>query len=131
MNAIGQQSEGNPRALGHVAMPITARALRQDSHHAANAPRSMPRPAVHRRCLAITLLAFSFAGCRRSPVIDVLGSYFPAWLICIVVGLVPTIISREVFIALKLNKHLHPAAIVYPCLLIVFTLAFWLTFFQS
>ena len=61
------------------------------------------------------------AGCGsadHAPTVDVLGSYFPAWIVCIVLGLALTLITRQIFIASKLNIHLHPLAVVYPCLMI-------------
>jgi len=64
------------------------------------------------------------------PTIDVLGSYFPAWLLCIVVGLAFTLITCQVLVGFKLNVHLHPVAAVYPCIVILFTLAVWLAFFS-
>lgn len=74
-------------------------------------------------------------GCRsmsaQSPTIDVLGSYFPAWLLCIVVGLALTLITRQLLVGFNLNIHLHPAALVYPCMILVFTLAVWLAFFSN
>ena len=67
----------------------------------------------------------------HSPSIDVLGSYFPAWLICIVAGVVLTIVARLLFIAWKLDAHLLPAPIVYPCLTAVFAMTVWLIFFWN
>ena len=87
-----------------------------------------------RRALLPLLLLF-VSGCGgagfHSPVIDVLGSYFPAWLVCIVTGLTLTLIARLVFIALKLNAALHPAGIVYPCLILIFTMAVWLLLYKN
>jgi hypothetical protein len=81
------------------------------------------------------LLAAGVGGCGRSgfhsPTIDVVGSYFPAWMICIIIGLTLTLIARLVLVALKLEAHVRPGAIVYPCLITVFTLAVWLVFFQN
>ena len=71
------------------------------------------------------------AAAAYSPSIDVLGSYFPAWLLCIVVGVVFTIVARLLFIAWKLDTHLLPAPIVYPCLTAVFAMTVWLIFFQN
>lgn len=65
----------------------------------------------------------------HSPTVDILGSYFPAWIICIVLGLFLTLITREVLIGLKINIHLHPAPVVYICMLLVFTFSLWLAFF--
>jgi hypothetical protein len=76
---------------------------------------------------------FLLTGCRsaHSPTVDVLGSYFPAWIICIVTGLVLTILTRQVLIILKLDKHIHPAPLVYLCLITSFTLLVWLMFFKN
>jgi hypothetical protein len=73
------------------------------------------------------------AGCHstHSPTVDVLGSYFPAWIICIVAGLMLTIIARQFLIGFKLDQHVHPAPLVYLCLSICFTLAVWLVFFKN
>jgi hypothetical protein len=82
-------------------------------------------------CLPISL---AFAGCSangHSPTVDILGSYFPAWIICIVLGLALTLITRQMLVALKVNTRLHPAPLVYICMLIFFTLALWLAFFKN
>jgi hypothetical protein len=67
----------------------------------------------------------------NSPTVDVLGSYFPAWMVCMVAGLALTLIARLLLIGLKLDTHVRPAPVVYPCLIAVFTLAAWLLFFQN
>jgi hypothetical protein len=79
----------------------------------------------------ILLLAASLAGCARfhSPTIDVLGSYFPAWMICMVCGLALTLIARLLFVAARLR--VYPAPVVYPCLMALFTLAVWLILFEN
>jgi hypothetical protein len=74
------------------------------------------------------------AGCRtdaHSPTVDVLGSYFPAWIICVVIGLALTLVARQLLIGFKIDAHLRPAPLVYLCLMIFFTLAVWLLVFQN
>jgi hypothetical protein len=67
----------------------------------------------------------------HSPTIDVVGSYFPAWMVCIVAGLIVTLVVRALLIGVKLHAHLRPQGVVYPCLLLLCTLAIWLVFFQN
>jgi hypothetical protein len=67
----------------------------------------------------------------HSPTVDVLGSYFPAWMVCIILGLVLTVVARQLFIGLKLNAHLRPAGLVYPCMMILWTMAAWLIYFKT
>jgi hypothetical protein len=80
------------------------------------------------------LPAVLFGGCRlddHSPTVDVFGSYFPAWMECIVLGIIITLVVRQLLIGLKLDDHLRPAALIYLCLTIFFTLGVWLAFFQN
>ena len=73
-------------------------------------------------------------GCQlqpHSPTVDVLGSYFPAWIVCVVLGLALTLVVRQILIGLKLADHLVPAPLIYVCMVIVFTLAVWLALFQN
>ena len=79
--------------------------------------------------------ALLLSGCRpvdaHSPTLDVLGSYFPAWMMCIILGIFLTLISRQILIGLKLNAHLRLPAIVYPCMTILWTLVVWLVCFKN
>ena len=77
----------------------------------------------------IPILAFT--GCERAPAFNVLGSYFPAWLFCLVVGIVLTVASRFVFRKYNLGEVLNPPLIMYSCLTAFFTFALWLIFFRS
>ena len=67
----------------------------------------------------------------RSPTFDVVGSYFPAWMACIIGGILLTLVTRQLLIGFKLNAHLHPAAVVYVCMMILFTMAVWLALFKG
>jgi len=75
------------------------------------------------------------AGCRaaamRSPTIDVLGSYFPAWMLCILLGLATTIIVRQILVGLRLDSHLRTAGLVYVCMMILWTMTAWLVLFND
>jgi hypothetical protein len=89
-----------------------------------------------KRLLPILFPAASLllAGCRfdaHSPTVDVLGSYFPAWMVCIILGLAATLITRQLLIAARIDLYLRFAALIYTCLFLFFTLAIWLVFFQN
>lgn len=81
--------------------------------------------------LACLLTGCGPAWSHHSPSVDVIGSYFPAWLVCIVAGLLVTLVIRWLLIGLRLHAHLCPKALVYPCLLVSSTLLTWLLFFQN
>jgi drug/metabolite transporter (DMT)-like permease len=68
---------------------------------------------------------------HRSPTIDILGSYFPAWMICIVSGLTLTLISRWIIRAYHLEAYASPAPLIYSCLMIIYTFLTWIIFYQN
>ena len=82
--------------------------------------------------LSLTFLpALLLVGCAHSPTLDVLGSYFPAWMVCIVLGLALTVVTRQLLIGFKLNAHLRLAGLVYVCLTVLWTLVVWLVWFKN
>ena len=68
---------------------------------------------------------------HRSPTIDILGSYFPAWMICIVSGLTLTLVAHWIVQMCHLKPYLGPEPLVYSCLMIIFTFATWILFYQN
>jgi hypothetical protein len=68
---------------------------------------------------------------HRSPTIDILGSYFPAWMICIVSGLTLTLVSRWIIRAYHLEAYTSPAPLIYTCLTIIYTFVTWIVFYQN
>lgn len=85
------------------------------------------------KVLRLPLVLFAvtpLAGCAHSPTLDVLGSYFPAWMVCIILGLCLTVVSRQLLIGLKLNPHLRPAGLVYLCMTVLWTMIVWLVGFR-
>jgi hypothetical protein len=68
---------------------------------------------------------------HRSPTIDILGSYFPAWMISIVSGLTLTLISRWIIRAYHLEAYASPAPLIYTCLTIIYTFVTWIIFYQN
>jgi hypothetical protein len=83
----------------------------------------------------MTLLAVlgglsALAGCARAPSFNIVGSFFPAWLICMVVGIVLATIARWVLAYYKLDKEIVWTIVVYPCLAGFFAFTLWLVFFS-
>lgn len=75
------------------------------------------------------LLTIVAAGC--DPIINVFGSFFPAWVICIAAGVVVALLLRPVFAATGLEPHLGPLVLVYPSLAVLATMVAWLVFFST
>jgi YtcA family len=90
--------------------------------------RGIKRAAAAGASVALTLLA---AGCSRAPSFNILGSFFPAWIVCGVIGIVLAVFVRLFFVYIKLeDKLLLPLILVYPCLTLFFTFTLWLLFFS-
>lgn len=70
------------------------------------------------------------AGCSRAPTINVLGSFFPAWILCGLVGIAITAIVRVLFVRLNFEKEISPLLLVYPCLAAFITFTCWLLFYS-
>jgi hypothetical protein len=71
------------------------------------------------------------AGCARAPTLNILGSFFPAWLFCGVIGILLASAVRVFFLRIKLEDQLLlPLIVVYPCLTAFFTFTLWLLFFS-
>ena len=114
------------------------RSARSDATIVRTRPGELPRCTRigrwHWRCptgLALAILSLALAGCRVGPSIDVLGSFFPAWMLATVIGLVITGVARQLFIATDLHAYLRPRGLVYACLIILSTLTTWLLFLRD
>ena len=70
-------------------------------------------------------------GCGLAPSVNILGSFFPAWLISIVTGTVLTVLVRQLFVVTKIDPNLQPAGLVYLSLVFLLTFATWLVLFGS
>lgn len=69
-------------------------------------------------------------GCSRVPSFNILGSFFPAWILCGVLGILLAVAVRLFFVRIKLEQQLKPLILVYPCLAAFFTFTLWLLFFS-
>ena len=79
----------------------------------------------------VLLLILLLGGCAHSPTVDVLGSYFPAWMLCIIIGLFSTLIVRLVLIGFGIYAHLRLKPVLFSGTTIFITLAVWLVFFKN
>jgi hypothetical protein len=78
--------------------------------------------------LCAVVVPLLFASCVRAPSFDVLGSFFPAWLVCLTVAILLTIFVRWLF--LRLHIPVFFPILIYPSLAALFTFGIWLTFFS-
>ena len=80
------------------------------------------------RTLGVVALSVLFlSGCGRAPSFDILGSFFPAWLVCFVAAILLTAISRAL-----LSRYVEIVwpVLVYPSFTALFSFALWLLLFR-
>jgi hypothetical protein len=80
-------------------------------------------------------LPFLLNGCARigayAPSLDVYGSYFPAWLICLIVGVILTILASQLGRLFDLSALRKFGPLIPVSLILIFSIATWFLFFAS
>jgi hypothetical protein len=66
------------------------------------------------------------SGCSSAPSRSILGSYFPSWMICVLVAIGLTIVVRAVLVKVGVDDALPAPVIVYLAFTLAFTFALWL-----
>ena len=82
------------------------------------------------RIVAVANLIF-LTGCRGAPSINLVGSFFPGWMLCMFLGVIATLVLRQVSVKTGVDEHLPVRPLVYFCLWVFITLTAWLLFFRS
>ena len=75
-------------------------------------------------------MMLALSGCGRAPTFSILGSFFPAWLVCMVAGIVLAALVNWILTRYKMESRLAWPALVYPCMAAFFSFTLWLLFFS-
>jgi hypothetical protein len=78
----------------------------------------------------IILWTPALTGCSRAPEVNVLGSYFPGWIIALIVAVLLTATVRLLLLRFRMEDEVGPLALFYPCLVLLFSCAMWLLCFR-
>jgi hypothetical protein len=78
---------------------------------------------------ALVLALLLLTSCSRAPSFDIIGSFFPAWLVCLVVAIVLTALTG--WLLRLLHIQVAVPTLTYPSLTALLTFALWLIFFGS
>jgi YtcA family len=80
-------------------------------------------------------LASPLSRCARlgsyAPSIDVYGSYFPAWLICLVIGVVLTVLVSLIARFFEIGSFRSFGPLLPVSLILIFSITTWFLFFAS
>ena len=65
------------------------------------------------------------------PYFNVVGSFFPSWMLCSLIGVVTALAGRWLFVRAGIDPYLGPRRLVYASLAILVTLVLWVAFFRG
>jgi len=68
---------------------------------------------------------------RFDPIFDLEGAFFPAWMLCLLAGIILAALLRPLLARIGLEPHLGPPALIYSCLALLISFATWLAFFRT
>ncbi len=74
--------------------------------------------------------AMMLTGCGRAPSVDIIGSFFPAWMVCLATSVVLAFGVRNLLLRAKLESEVGPLAIFYPSTVILLSSVLWLIFYR-
>lgn len=87
----------------------------------------MKKPRSKKLALLTGLLC---AGCNGAPSVDVIGSFFPAWMVCIIAAVVMAFGVRYVLLKFQLESEVGHLGVFYPCVVIFLACGLWLLLFR-
>ncbi len=65
------------------------------------------------------------------PQINIIGSFFPSWMLCAAIGVVAALLARRLLVRAGLDPYVGPRVLVYTSLGILVTLLLWVAFFRG
>lgn len=81
------------------------------------------------RYLVLFAVLAALAGC--DPMVNIQGSFWPAWIICIFAGLAACVAESWLLAAARLAPHLGPPPLIYPSLWALNTFLLWLLLYAD
>ncbi|WP_334181173.1 YtcA family lipoprotein [Methylobacter sp.] len=75
------------------------------------------------------IFAFLLTAC--DPMLSIQGSFWPAWIICILAGLAVSMVLMWQLVRLRLAPYLGPPLLIVPSLWALCTFVIWLLFYST
>ena len=125
-HAVGDLSDRSQSSLPYGSAKAGP-ALRKTE----NAVGKMRRGVAPTRVATASTVCGILAGCNHAPAQNLLGSYFPSWMICAVIGLLGTLVCRQVMVRTGLDAVIPVKLLVYLALGLSLTFLAWLSWFAN
>jgi hypothetical protein len=81
------------------------------------------------RAVIIAPLILLF-GCARAPMVDIGGSFFPSWMVCLGISVALAIGLRAFLRHRRIETEIGTLAILYPGLVVLLACLLWLCLFR-
>jgi len=75
-------------------------------------------------------VSLTLAGCVHAPSVEIVGSFFPVWMICLTAAVILTFVARKQLVHYQLESHVGPVALFYPSMVIALSCLLWLLLFR-
>jgi hypothetical protein len=85
---------------------------------------------IKKRPIYLSALCLLCSGCGHAPSIDIIGSFFPVWMLCLSIAVILAFVVRYFLTRYQLESEVGPVALFYPCVVRLFTSLLWLIFFR-
>lgn len=85
----------------------------------------------NRKYLQVTAaLSICCSGCSRAPSVDILGSFFPSWMICVSLGVAASGLTHWLLVRTKVEKEIYSPVLFYPSVVVAVACLLWLLLFR-
>src|SRR5215475_6420003 len=77
----------------------------------------------------VAVFVFFVSGC--DPILNIGGTFFPGWMVAILIGSALTVAIRYIFVFTRLEPHVGPLALIYTSLGVLLSVVSWLILYRS
>jgi hypothetical protein len=109
--------------MKNVLVPNTDNLPSRDRKGAVGPGKRRPKKILAASAALLT-------SCQRAPAIDVEGSFFPAWIICLAISVFLTFGIRYILLRLRMESEVGPLVVFYPSLLTLLTIVLWMGYYR-
>ena len=74
-------------------------------------------------------MMLTLSDCAGAPAVNVVGSFFPAWMLCALIGIAGAVCLRQVLVLLGLEDSLVLPLLTHTAVAVAGTLGVWLVWF--
>ena len=91
--------------------------------------RLVRRRQRYRRDLWPVVATLVVSGCSHAPTLNLFGSYFPAWMLCAVAGILAAVIIRHILALAGIHEFVPAPLLTYTGFAVSGALLLWLFWF--